>query len=59
MIKVGQIYKDEDNFRLVITWQSPLDVYGIYNNGSYYHSIRKDFKDYNFELIAEYPTWQE
>lgn len=59
MIKVGQIYKDEDNFRLVITLYSPLDVYGIYNNGSCYYSIKKDFKNYNFELIAEYPTWQE
>lgn len=59
MIKVGQIYKDVDDFRLVITLSSPLDVYGIYNNGSTSYFSRKNFKDYNLKLIAEYSTWQE
>ncbi len=59
MIKVGQIYKDVDDFRFVITLSFPLDVYGIYNNGSTSYISRKNFKDYNLKLIAEYPTWQE
>lgn len=59
MIKVGQIYKDEDGFRLVITLSSPLDVYGIYNNGSTVYFSRKNFGNENLNLITEYPTWQE
>lgn len=59
MIKVGQIYKDEDGFRLVITLFSPLDIYGIYSNGSTVYISKKDFKDYRLELISEYSTWQE
>ena len=30
MIKAGQIFKDKDNFRFVITLYSPVDIY-IYN----------------------------
>lgn len=27
MIKVGQIFKDKDNFRFVVTLYSPIDIY--------------------------------
>ena len=59
MIKVGQIYKDEDDFRLVITLSSPVDVYGIYTNGSTFHSSRKYSKELQKKKFAEYPTWKE
>lgn len=59
MIKVGQIFKDEDNFRFVITLYSPVDIYIIYNNGSCSHFARKDFNSLDYKFIKEYPTWQE
>ena len=59
MIKAGQIFKDKDNFRFVITLYSPTDIYIIYNNGSCCNFSRKDFDYLDYEFITEYPTWQE
>lgn len=59
MIKAGQIFKDKDNFRFVITLYSPIDVYIIYNNGSCCKFSRKDFDYLDYEFITDYPTWQE
>ena len=59
MIKAGQIFKDKDNFRFVITFYSPVDIYMIYNDGSCCNFARKEFDCLDYEFIKEYPTWQE
>lgn len=59
MNKVGQIFKDKDNFRFVITLCSPLDIYIIYNNGSCHHLSKRHFRSLDYEFITDYPTWQE
>ena len=35
-IKVGQIYEDEDGWRLCITLYSPVDIYAIYHQCGHY-----------------------
>lgn len=59
MIKVGQIYKDKDDFRFVITLFSPVDIYIIYSNGSCSNFSREQFNSLDYEFITDYPTWQE
>lgn len=58
-IKVGQIYEDEDGWRLCITLYSPVDIYAIYHQGSMDNWSKKEDFLLNKKLIAEYPTWQE
>ena len=59
MIKIGQIYKDEDGWRLCITLYSPVDIYAVYHQGSVGNWHNKEAFLLNKTLIAEYPTWQE
>ena len=58
-IKVGQIYEDEDGWRLCITLCSPVDIYAIYHQGSMSHWNKKENFLLNKKLLAEYPIWQE
>ena len=61
MIKVGQIYKQKNSQKFVVS-----EIYGsiysvVYNTGYVATYIDED-KNFQFvfnTLIAEYPTWQE
>lgn len=63
MIRAGQIYKSQDiSCPLVVIRvdesKSPFAwVYFIFNNGYVERLWKKSVEA--FELIAEYPTWQE
>lgn len=58
-IKVGQVYKDT-SWKTVfcITYVSfdEEDYSGVYNSGEAFFGASKEFEG---ELIAQYPTWQE
>lgn len=61
MIKVGQIYnKPYLGGKVVVTWISAdeTEFYMIRNDGFFFVS-RRVYANYEDELIAEYPTWQE
>lgn len=59
MIKVGQIYEDEDGWRMCVTLYSPVDIYVVFHQGSVSSWHNKEAFLLNKTLIAEYPTWQE
>ncbi len=56
MIKVGQIYKTDDQI-VVVSFYRKGQIGIIYNDG-YVINIFNDTIS-NSELIAEYPTWEE
>lgn len=63
MIKVGQIYKEEDSiFVITKIWYNAVEVKNwvdcIYNNGTT-DDYSTRFVEKYCKLIAEYPTWQE
>lgn len=57
MIREGQIYSNTRKF--VVTSVSLKWVVVLFQGGSVYRHARKRFEKCNFELIAEYPTWQQ
>lgn len=61
MIKVGQIYRNKcfSNIKIVITQENLAGFNIIYTDGSVQKSVKVDEFDDIFELITEYPTWQE
>lgn len=61
MIKVGQIYKQENGEVFVISQLQGVFYSVIYKDGYAvtYETISNNLKFVLFELIAEYPTWQE
>ena len=60
MIKVGQIYKSNLTFAIrVITFIDDSEVSLIHPNGYVDRWSFDDIANTNWELIAEYPTWQE
>lgn len=63
MIKVGQIYRNKykylKNIKIVITQENLAGFNIIYTDGSVQKSVKVDEFDDIFELITEYPTWQE
>lgn len=69
MIKVGQIYKDEEGFLFVITWYDnqwvkphigtiAQDGFTMKNDMTSTDIDENDIGTF-YKLIAEYPTWQE
>lgn len=69
MIKVGQIYKDEDGILFVITWYDDQwvnpeigtiaqDGYTMKNDMTSRDINLNDFGTH-YKLVAEYPTWEE
>jgi hypothetical protein len=60
MIKVGQIYKSNFTFAIrVITFIDDSEVSLIHPDGYVDRWSFDDIANTNWELIAEYPTWQE
>lgn len=60
MIKVGQIYKSNSTFVIrVITFIDDSEVSLIHPDGYVDRWSFDDIANTNWELIAEYPTWQE
>ena len=62
MIKVGQIWRTLNNYKIVVTSIKEEDYKGevciIYSDGYVFQT--SDENDFSFhELIAEYPSWQE
>ena len=59
MRKVGQIYKQVNGEKFVISHIADGDCFLIYNDG---YTARYENKESTFifdTLITEYPTWQE
>lgn len=69
MVKEGQIYKDEEGILFVITWYDDQWVkphIGTIAQDGYVMKNDMTHKDIDeselgafYELVAEYPTWQE
>lgn len=60
MIKVGQIYKSNLTFAIrVITFIDDSEVSIIHPDGYVDRWSFDDIANSNWELVAEYPTWQE
>ena len=60
MIKVGQIYKSNLTFAIrVITFIDDSEVSLIHPDGYVDRWTFDDIANTNWELLAEYPTWQE
>ena len=61
MIKVGQIYKTNTNYRFTVTYigkgGSPYHL--LFNDGEVWHNVSEYAISDMTTLIAEYPTWQE
>lgn len=59
-IKVGQVYKTESGSRYIITYMGTYNIYLLYDDGyCVEYSLSDMYNNYNYKLIAEYPTWQE
>lgn len=60
MIKVGQIYKSNLTFAIrVITFIDDCEVSIIHSDGYVDRWCFDDIANTSWELLAEYPTWQE
>ena len=57
-IKVGQVYSNKSmNFRIVSTWvDEDRDMRDFIRNDGF---VLSGCLNEDYELIAEYPTWQE
>lgn len=62
MIKVGQIWRTLNNYKIVVTSTEEADYEGevciLYSDGYVFNTFN-DEDVYFHELIAEYPTWLE
>ena len=55
MIKVGQIYKEQEDIFVITFADTSGNYHAIKNSGKVFGGAGLNKKD----IIAEYPTWQE
>lgn len=59
-IKVGQIYKQPNGLKYVVTHMRKYDIHLIYNTGYCTKYPLSDMRNnYDDRLVVEYLTWQE
>ena len=62
MIKVGQIWKQSNGYKIVVTainMDLSVGVTVIFQDGDVAYKRKEDTEFSFYNLLAEYPTWQE